>query len=100
MVMKTHKRKKYIAILIILIFALAILCTGCDEESHTCAQCKKTTTDCKQYKTDNGTELYYCKSCRETCAFCGAEASKHYTNSVDMEVFVCKDCYSKMKDEE
>ncbi len=97
------KTRKHISIILFLILSLtlSILSTGCsscspDEEIHTCAQCKKNTTDCKQYKTDNGTELYYCKECREKCFYCGEEASKHYTNSTDVEVFVCKKHYSEI----
>ncbi len=93
--MKQHK--KHMRIFLVLVLALTLcIPTGCDsDETHTCAQCNKTTTEWKKYTTDKGTELYYCKECRETCFYCGEKASEHYTDPAnDKEIFVCKKCYT------
>ncbi len=97
---KIEKLKSIICILILSVSSLFLL-SGCNNddttppETHICAKCNKSTTDFKSYKNNAGTELYYCKECRETCAICGAEATKHYTNGLDQIVFVCKDCYKE-----
>lgn len=101
---KIEKLKSIICILILSVSSLFLLssCSSCDDgspETHVCAKCNKTTTDFKSYKNNAGTELYYCKECRETCAVCGGEATKHYTNALDQIVFVCKDCYKENDDD-
>ena len=104
---KIVKIKSIICILILSVSSLFLLssCSSCNNndstppETHVCAKCNKTTTDFKSYKNNAGTELYYCKECRETCAVCGGEATKHYTNALDQIVFVCKDCYKENDDD-
>ena len=96
------KTRKLIAFLIALIILSSVCLTACgkETESHQCALCKETSETAKKYKTDNGTELYYCEKCSKTCAICGAEATKHYTNALDQIVFVCKDCYKNINSDD
>lgn len=97
------KRRKSIAILLVLVLTTLIFATACDRsepETHQCALCKVTSENTKKYKTDNGTELYYCEKCSSTCAICGEKAEKDYTNALDQIVFVCKDCYKNINSDD
>lgn len=99
------KRRKRIARLLVLVLTTLIFATACDsceptEETHQCALCKVTSENTKKYKTDNGTELYYCEKCSSTCAICGEKAEKNYTNALDQIVFVCKDCYKNINSDD
>lgn len=50
----------------------------------------------KAYKTSSGTTSYVCKECSGTCMICGnKKATKHATNMLDMELFMCDDCYEE-----
>ena len=46
-----------------------------------------------KFITDKGTERYYCKEHVTKCSFCGAKATKNYTNGLNFHIFVCDDCF-------
>ncbi len=85
--------KKYILIL----FFILLMCVGCSKEvNEACDWCGSSPS--VAYKTSNGTTCHVCKNCSSTCMLCGSKkASKHYTNALDLEVFVCNDCYKELQ---
>lgn len=81
------------------LIVVTLLCCGCAggyTSDENCVWCHQTPT--KEFKTSNGTACYVCEDCAKTCAVCNKEFNKelrHSTNLLDVEVFMCDDCYSK-----
>lgn len=58
-----------------------------------CVWCNQTPT--KEFITINGTACYVCEHHTKTCAVCNKTFDKelcHYTNLLDVELFMCDDC--------
>lgn len=88
--------KKSKVFFIIMAVYMMIVCSSCSVgylSDEPCAWCGNTPT--KQISSEN-TEVeakYYCKECVSDCMFCSETATNHYTNLLELEVFVCGDCY-------
>lgn len=55
-------------------------------------------TPTKGFKTSKGEVCYVCEDCSSRCMLCGNDATDHYTNGLEIEVFVCEKCYEEIKD--
>ena len=86
-----------------------VMSTGCSAVSsitggeytsdEPCAWCGETPT--KEFETSNGTASYVCEEHTHECSVCGKKSDKelkHYTNLVDVERFVCDECYQDVQE--
>lgn len=84
---------------ILALTAAVVLCCGCAggyTSDEPCVWCHQSPT--KEFKTSNGTACYVCEHHAKTCAVCNKTFEKelrHSTNLLDIELFMCDDCYSK-----
>lgn len=88
---------KKVKIFFMMVFVI-ILCCGCVgfNSDEPCEYCYAKPT--KEYITTSGTKCYICESHATTCFLCGYSSDMeliHYTNLLDIETFVCRDCYEK-----
>ncbi len=64
-----------------------------------CAWCGNTPT--KKFETSKGEDCYVCEEHTHECGICGKNFDKelkHYTNMLDLEMFVCDDCYDDVQE--
>lgn len=87
---------KRVFVLTIMAVCMMIVCSSCSVgylSDEPCEWCRNTPT--KQIASEN-MEIeakYYCEECVSECMFCSETATNHYTNLLELEVFVCGGCY-------
>lgn len=88
------KRICFFALTVVMVLSLC----SCGTVDKPCDWCEKSPS--KEYTTSSGKKSYVCKECSSTCMICDKKkATTHCTNMLDMELFVCADCYKEMKED-